>query len=195
MEFQSSRLRARTGPSGEPVLLLEQDRQTWDRLHIGRGEAELQRADAERGVRPPGPYQLQAAIAACHARAFRSEETDWDELVDLYTQLARTTPSPIVELNRAVAVSMAGRPAEALALVDVLVGTGTLERYHLLSGVRGDLLSQLGRHGEAAEEFDRAARLTTNDAERALLSSRARSSRAAELRLTSRPTAPSGDEA
>jgi RNA polymerase sigma factor (sigma-70 family) len=179
MEFQSSRLRARTGPSGEPVLLLEQDRRTWDRLHIGRGEAELQRANAERGVLPPGQYQLQAAIAACHARAFHPDETDWDELVDLYTQLARTTPSPIVELNRAVAVSMTGRPAEALALVDVLVGSGTLTRYHLLPGVRGDLLSQLGRHAEAAEEFERAAGLTTNDAERALLSSRARSSRSA----------------
>lgn len=179
MEFQSSRLRARTGPSGEPVLLLEQDRRTWDRLHIGRGEAELQRANAERGVLPPGQYQLQAAIAACHARAFHPDETDWDELVDLYTQLARTTPSPIVELNRAVAVSMTGRAAEALALVDVLVGSGTLTRYHLLPGVRGDLLSQLGRHAEAAEEFERAAGLTTNDAERALLSSRARSSRSA----------------
>jgi RNA polymerase sigma factor (sigma-70 family) len=181
MEFQSSRLRARAGPSGEPVLLLEQDRRTWDTLHIGRGEAELQRGDAERGVHPRGPYQLQAAIAACHARAFHSDETDWDELVDLYTQLAHATPSPIVELNRAVAVSMTGRPADALAVVDVLVGSGTLERYHLLPGVRGDLLSQLGRHTEAAEEFERAAGLTTNDAERALLSSRARWSRSAAL--------------
>jgi RNA polymerase sigma factor (sigma-70 family) len=195
MEFQSSRLRARTGPSGQPVLLLEQDRRTWDRLHIERGETELQRADTGRGGRPKGPYELQAAIAACHARAFHSDETNWNELVDLYTQLARATPSPIVELNRAVAVAMAGRPIEALAIVDVLVATGVLERYHLLSGVRGDLLSQLDRHVEAADEFERAAALTTNEAERALLSSRARSSRSAGLRVTSTPSVLTADEA
>jgi RNA polymerase sigma factor (sigma-70 family) len=175
MEFQSSRLRARTGPAGAPVLLLDQDRRTWDRLHIGRGEAALARADELANVR--GPYTLQAAIAACHARSFRPEETDWDELVALYTALARATPSPIVELNRAVAVSRASGPAEALALVDVLVGTGTLERYHLLYSVRGDLLDRLGRHDEAAAEFERAAALATNGQERTLLSERARANR------------------
>ena len=175
MELQSSRLRARTGPTGAPVLLLDQDRRTWDRLHIGRGEAALARADELAATR--GPYTLQAAIAACHTRSFRPEETDWYELVALYTALARATPSPIVELNRAVAVSRASGPAEALALVDVLVATGTLERYHLLYSVRGDLLDQLGRHSEAASEFERAAALTTNGQERALLSERARASR------------------
>jgi RNA polymerase sigma factor (sigma-70 family) len=175
MEFQSSRLRARIGPSGAPVLLLDQDRHSWDRLHIGRGEAALARADQLATTR--GPYTLQAAIAACHARSFRPEETDWDELVALYTELARATPSPIVELNRAVAVSRASGPREALALVDLLVATGTLERYHLLSSVRGDLLDRLGRHGEAASEFERAAALAGNDQERALLSERARASR------------------
>ncbi|HWF72563.1 MAG TPA: DUF6596 domain-containing protein, partial [Solirubrobacteraceae bacterium] len=175
MEFQSSRLRARTGPTGAPVLLLDQDRRTWDRLHIGRGETALARADELANTR--GPYTLQAAIAACHARSFRPEETDWDELVALYTALARATPSPIVELNRAVAVSRASGPAEALELVDLLVGTGTLERYHLLYSVRGDLLDRLGRHDEAAAEFERAAALATNGQERTLLSERARANR------------------
>jgi predicted RNA polymerase sigma factor len=175
MEFQSSRLRARTGPNGAPVLLLDQDRRAWDRLHIGRGEAALARADQLAVTR--GPYTLQAAIAACHARSFRPEETDWDELVALYTALARATPSPIVELNRAVAVSRASGPAEALALVDLLVATGALERYHLLYSVRGDLLDRLGRHGEAASEFERAAALATNRQERTLLSERAGASR------------------
>jgi RNA polymerase sigma factor (sigma-70 family) len=175
MEFQSSRLRSRIGPTGAPVLLLDQDRRRWDRLHIGRGEKALARADELAPTR--GPYTLQAAIAACHARSFRPEETDWDELVALYTALARTMPSPIVELNRAVAVSWASHPAAALALVDVLVGTGTLERYHLLYSVRGDLLDRLGRHGEAASEFQRAAALATNGPERTLLSERARASR------------------
>jgi RNA polymerase sigma factor (sigma-70 family) len=175
MEFQSSRLRARSGPSGRPVLLLAQDRRTWDRLHIGRGDAALARAGARR--ESPGPYALQAAIAACHAHAFRQEETDWDQLVALYTELARLTPSPVVELNRAVAVSMASGPADALALVDVLVATGTLERYHLLYSVRGDLLDRLGRHTEAAEAFERAAALAANEAERALMAERARASR------------------
>jgi RNA polymerase sigma-70 factor, ECF subfamily len=175
MEFQSSRLRARIGPTGAPVLLLDQDRRTWDRLHIGRGDAELARADELATTR--GPYALQAAIAACHAHSFRPEETDWDELVALYTTLARATPSPIVELNRAVAVSWASGPNDALALVDLLVGTGTLERYHLLYSVRGDLLDRLGRRGEAASEFDRAAALTTNGQERTLLSLRAQASR------------------
>jgi RNA polymerase sigma factor (sigma-70 family) len=177
MEFQSSRLGARTDPSGEPVLLFDQDRRRWDRLHIGRGEAALARADELATDR--GPYALQAAIAACHARAFRPEETDWDELVGLYTALARATPSPIVELNRAVAVSWATGPADALALVDVIVATGVLERYHLLYSVRGDLLNRLGRHDEAASEFERAAALATNGTERTLLSSRARATRQA----------------
>jgi RNA polymerase sigma-70 factor (ECF subfamily) len=175
MEFQSSRLRARTDPTGAPILLLDQDRRTWDRLHIGRGEAALARADQLAAAR--GPYTLQAAIAACHARSFRPEETDWDEVVGLYTALARATPSPIIELNRAVAVSRASGPAEALGLVDVLVDTGTLERYHLLYSVRGDLLDRLGRYGEAASEFERAAALATNGSERTLLSERARVSR------------------
>ena len=178
MEFQSSRLHARTGPTGAPILLLDQDRRRWDGLHIGRGEAALARADELADTR--GPYTLQAAIAACHARSFRPEETDWHELVALYTALARTTPSPIVELNRAVAVSRASGPAEALALVDVLVGTGTLERYHLLYSVRGDLLDRLGRHDEAAAEFERAATLATNVQERTLLSERARASRSTD---------------
>ena len=175
MEFQSSRLHARVGPTGGPVLLLDQDRRRWDRLHIGRGEAALVRADQLATTR--GPYALQAAIAAGHARSFRPEETDWDEIVALYTQLARITPSPIVELNRAVAVSRASGPAPALALVDLLVATGTLERYHLLYSVRGDLLERLGRHAEAASEFERAAALATNGQERTLLSERARASR------------------
>jgi predicted RNA polymerase sigma factor len=175
MEFQSSRMRARTGPSGAPVLLLEQDRHTWDRLHIGRGEQAL--AQAERLGEQRGPYTLQAAIAACHCRAFRSEDTDWDEVVTLYTELAHTDPSPIVELNRAVAVSMAAGPEPALELVDQLVETGTLERYHLLSSVRGDLLDRLGRSTEAALEFDRSAALATNAQERALSEGRARACR------------------
>ena len=179
MEFQSSRLRARTGPTGAPVLLLDQDRRTWDRLLIGRGEAALARADQLAGSR--GPYALQAAIAACHARTLQPEETDWDQLVALYTALARATPSPIIELNRAVAVSRASGPAEALALVDVLVGTRTLERYHLLYSVRGDLLDRLGRNDEAASEFERAAALATNQQERTLLIERAQASRSSAL--------------
>jgi RNA polymerase sigma factor (sigma-70 family) len=176
MEFQSSRLRARVGPTGEPVLLLDQDRRRWDRLHIGRGEAALAKADGLSAAR--GTYTLQAAIAACHARSFRPEETDWEELVALYTTLARTTPSPIVELNRAVAVSWASGPAEALGLVDVLVATRSIERYHLLYSVRGDLLERLGRHDEAAAAFEQAADLATNRQERTLLSARAGRARA-----------------
>jgi RNA polymerase sigma factor (sigma-70 family) len=179
MEYQSSRLRARTGPSGRPVLLLAQDRRTWDRLHIGRGDAALAQADnCSRDGSHRGPYALQAAIAACHAHAFRSRETDWVELVALYTELARLTPSPIIELNRAVAVSMVSGPADALALVDVLVASGTLDRYHLLFSVRADLLERLGRVDEAGGEFERAAELAGNGAERALLLERARASRA-----------------
>jgi RNA polymerase sigma factor (sigma-70 family) len=171
MEFQSSRLRARLGRNGEPVLLLDQDRRLWDRLHIGLGEVALGRADELASER--GPYALQAAIAGCHDRAFRPEETDWTELVRLYEELAMRTPSPIVELNRAVAVSRAFGPETGLHLVDQLVETGTLARYHLLFSVRGDLLDQLGRYDEAAEEFERAAALAQNNAERGLLVARA----------------------
>jgi RNA polymerase sigma factor (sigma-70 family) len=176
MEFHSSRLHARTGPTGAPVLLLDQDRRTWDRLLINRGDAALARAEALGATR--GPYTLQAAIAACHARSFRAEETDWARVVALYGELARRTPSPIVELNRAVAISMASGPGPALDLVDQLVETRTLERYHLLSSVRGDLLDRLGRHAEAAAEFERAALLATNTPERDLSEQRARASRA-----------------
>jgi RNA polymerase sigma-70 factor, ECF subfamily len=176
MEFQSSRLRARSGPTGAPVLLLDQDRRTWDRLHINRGEAALARAEELGETR--GPYTLQGAIAACHARSFRAEDTDWRELVTLYGELARTAPSPIVELNRAVAVSMASGPGAALTLVDQLRATGTLERYHLLYSVRGDLLDRLGRADEAASEFESAAALATNAQERSLSQGRARTCRA-----------------
>jgi RNA polymerase sigma-70 factor, ECF subfamily len=190
MEFQSSRLRARTGPAGTPVLLLDQDRRTWDRLHINRGESAL--ATAELLGASPGPYALQAAIAACHARSFRPEETDWDEVVALYGELAQRAPSPIVELNRAVAVSMATGPGAALILVDQLVETRTLDRYHLLSSVRGDLLDRLGRHAEAAADFERAAALATNARERALSEQRARASRARAGRAGSLPVTSSG---
>jgi RNA polymerase sigma-70 factor, ECF subfamily len=175
LEFQSSRLRARTGPSGSPVLLLDQDRRTWDRLHINRGEAALARAEAL--AAPRGPYTLQAAIAARHARAFHAADTEWEEVVALYGELARSAPSPIVELNRAVAVSMASGPGAALQLVDQLVAMGTLQRYHLLPSVRGDLLDRLGRYDEAALEFDRAAALATNAQERTLSEERALASR------------------
>ena len=188
MEFQSSRLRARSGPSGAPVLLLDQDRRTWDRLHINRGEAALARAELL--AEPRGPYTLQGAIAACHARSFRSEDTDWRELVSLYGELARTAPSPIVELNRAVAVSMASGPGAALALVDQLLATRTLERYHLLYSVRGDLLDRLGRADEAASEFDRAAALATNAQERSLSEGRARTCRARAAAASSSVTTP-----
>ena len=193
MEFQSSRLRARTGQSGRPVLLLEQDRRTWDRLHINRGEAALARADALTGTR--GPYALQAAIASCHSRSFRPDDTDWDELVALYGELARVAPSPIVELNRAVAVSMASGPDAALALVDQIVDTRSLDRYHLLYSVRGDLLDRLGRHGEAAAEFDRAAAMATNAQERTLSRERARACRertAVDAVATFKRSSPSG---
>lgn len=171
MELQSSRLQARIGPSGKPVLLADQDRRRWDRLHIGRGEAALARAlelSPERG-----PYTLQAAIAACHARAFRLDETDWSGLVSVYDELAVRSPSPIVELNRAVAVSMASSPADALPIIEELVSLGVLDRYHLLHSVQGDLLERLGRHDEAAGAFSRAAELARNLAERQLLEERA----------------------
>jgi RNA polymerase sigma factor (sigma-70 family) len=176
MEFQSSRLRARTGPTGSPVLLREQDRRAWDPLHISRGEDALSTAEALGSAR--GPYTLQAAIAACHARSLRPEDTDWPIVVALYGELIEIAPSPIVELNRAVAVSMAEGPGPALNLVDQLVATRTLDRYHLLPSVRGDLLAQLGRYDEAATEFDRAAALAGNARERALSEARATSSRA-----------------
>lgn len=174
MEIQSSRLSARVGPSGEPVLLLDQDRRRWDRLLISRGYAALNRA-AEL-TETAGPYVLQAEIAACHARAFRPEETDWVVVAGLYRLLGTLTPSPIVELNRAVALSMAYGPAVGLELVEQLCGMGTLDNYHLLHSVRGDLLAKLGRHDEAGAEFERAATLAGNEAERRLSLDRVRAS-------------------
>jgi predicted RNA polymerase sigma factor len=171
MEIQASRARARVGPSGEPILLLEQDRGGWDRLLIRRGLTALERAEALSAS--PGPYALQAAIAACHARARTPEETDWVRIVELYGRLARLRPSPVVELNRAVAVAMAQGPAAGLDLVDALVGTPSLREYHLLPSVRGDLLARLGRREEARTEFLRAAGLTRNARERELLLARA----------------------
>ncbi len=172
MEIQASRSRARVGPSGEPVLLLAQDRARWDRLLIRRGLAALERAAALGGAR--GPYALQAAIAACHARAPTAAETDWPRIAALYGDLARLAPSPVVELNRAVALSMAFGPAAGLALVDALAAEPALAGYHLLPSVRGDLLAKLGRADEARAEFERAAALTRNTRERRLLLERAR---------------------
>jgi len=171
MEIQASRLRARTGPSGEPILLLDQDRGRWDRILIHRGLAALERAEELAGAL--GPYTLQAAIAACHARARTSEETDWERIVALYDALAQITASPVVELNRAVAVAMAFGPAAGLELVDSLVADGSLAGYHLLPSVRGDLLARLDRPDEAREEFARAASLTRNERVRTLLLERA----------------------
>jgi predicted RNA polymerase sigma factor len=176
MEIQASRLRARVGPRGEPVLLLDQVRSRWDQLLIRRGFAALERAEAQR---PLGPYALQAAIAGCHARARTAGETDWARIAELYDELARLTRSPIVELNRAVAVAMAYGAAAGLELVDTLVSDGALEQYHLLPSVRGDLLARLERFDEAAAEFQRAASLTQNARERELLLARAASSRPA----------------
>jgi len=173
MEIQASRLRARTGPSGEPILLLDQNRARWDQLLIRRGLAALERAEAMGAEH--GPYLLQAAIAACHARARTAEETDWSRIVSLYDKLARVAPSPIVELNRAVAISMASGPAAGLQAVDALASDPVLENYHLLPSVRGDLLYKLGRFVEAREEFERAASMTRNVRERALLLERAAS--------------------
>ena len=171
MELQASRLRARVGPDGEPVLLGDQDRGRWDRVLIGRGLAALQRAEQiGRGL---GPYALQAAIAACHARAGTVEDTDWARIAALYEALAALTPSPVVELNRAVAVSRAYGPAAGLDLVDALTDVPALRGYHLLPSVRGDLLAQLGRPQEARGEFERAASLTRNERERRLLLDRA----------------------
>ncbi len=171
MELQHSRGPARTGPDGEPVLLGEQDRSRWDRLLIRRGSAALTRAEALTDA--PGPYVLQAGIAACHARAGTVDDTDWDRIAALYGELGRVQPSPVVELNRAVAVSRARGAAAGLALVDALRTEKALRSYPLLPSVRGDLLARLGRHAEARAEFARAADLAGNDRERALLRRRA----------------------
>jgi RNA polymerase sigma factor (sigma-70 family) len=171
MEIQASRSHARVGPSGKPVLLLDQDRVRWDQLLIHRGLAALSRAENLGGAL--GPYALQAAIAACHARAHTPEETDWARIAELYGALAERTPSPVVELNRAVAIGMAFGPAAGLELVDALTSEPSLERYHLLPSVRGDLLTKLGRFDEARAEFERAASLTRNERERTLLLERA----------------------
>jgi RNA polymerase sigma factor (sigma-70 family) len=172
MEIQASRSRARVGPSGEPILLLDQDRGRWDRLLIGRGLAALERAEQLGGAR--GPYALQAAIAACHARAGVAAETDWVRIVALYDALAELAPSPVVELNRAVALGMAFGPAAGLELVDELTSEPSLAGYHLLPSVRGDLLAKVGRFDEARAEFERAAELTRNARVRELLLERAR---------------------
>jgi predicted RNA polymerase sigma factor len=172
MEIQASRLRARIGPSGEPVLLLDQNRARWDRLLIRRGLDALDRAAKLGG--PPGQYELQASIAACHARALTPEQTDWARIATLYEQLATVTPSPVVELNRAVAVGMAYGPQAGLDLVDQLLDEPSMRGYHLLPSVRGDLLVKVGRLDEAREEFERAASLTRNTRERELLLERAR---------------------
>jgi len=172
MEIQASRSGARIGPSGEPILLLDQDRARWDHILIHRGLAALERAEKLGGAL--GPYTLQAAIAACHARARTPAETDWARIAALYDALAQLTPSPVVELNRAVAVAMAFGPAAGLELVDGLRSEPSLKGYHLLPSVRGDLLKKLGRFGEARAEFERAAALTRNARERELLIERAR---------------------
>jgi RNA polymerase sigma factor (sigma-70 family) len=171
MEIQASRLRARTSPRGKPVLLLDQDRARWDRLLIRRGLAALERAERLGGGF--GPYTLQAAIAACHARALTADETDWERIAALYDALAQLAPSPVVELNRAVAVAMAFGPAAGLEVVDALRDEPTLQGYHLLPSVRGDLLAKLGRTDEARAELKRAAELTRNERERAMLLERA----------------------
>ena len=176
MEIQASRTRARIGRGGEPVLLLDQDRTRWDWSLIRHALTALDRATAPDGIRldaPPGPYVLQAAIAACHARARTAEQTDWPMIVRLYEQLGALRPSPVIDLNRAVALSYAVGPEAALEVVDELLGSGALEDYHLLPSVRGDLLARLGRDGEARAEFERAAAMTQNEAEKALLLRRA----------------------
>jgi predicted RNA polymerase sigma factor len=171
MEIQASRARARVGQNGEPILLLDQNRARWDHVLIRRGLAALARAENLGGLR--GPYALQAAIAACHARAGSAEETEWPEITGLYQALGALTPSPIVELNRAVAVGMAFGPAAGLAIVDALRDEPTLRSYHLLPAVRGDLLAKLARNAEARAEFERAAALTRNERERGFLLARA----------------------
>jgi len=177
MEIQASRSGARVGPSGGPILLLDQNRARWDQLLIGRGLAALARSEqltSGKNRGPRGPYTMQAAIAACHARARTPEETDWPQIVALYAELARLTPSPVVELNRAVALAIAFGPAAGLEVVDALAFEPSLESYHLLPSVRGDLLKKLGRVDEARLEFERAAGLTRNSRERELLIGRAR---------------------
>jgi RNA polymerase sigma-70 factor (ECF subfamily) len=186
LEFQASRLRARLGPSGEPVLLLDQDRHRWDQLLINRGIVALGRAQQLGGT--AGPFALQAAIAACHARAFRPEDTDWAGIATLYGVLAQVMPSPVVELNRAVAVSMAYGPQAGLDLVDALTDEPALRAYHLLPSVRGDLLMKLGRASEAQAEFERAAALTENQQEREL--SLRRAYEAAAAAAAARPPGP-----
>ena len=171
MEIQASRLRARVGPTGEPILLLDQNRAVWDHLLVRRGLAALERAEKLGGAR--GPYTLQAAIAACHARARTAEETDWTRIAALYAALAQLAPSPVVELNRAVAVAMAFGPAAGLQIVDALTSEPSLARYHLLPTVRADFLARLGRHDEARSELERAASLTRNARERQMLLARA----------------------
>jgi len=171
MELQASRSRARIGPGGEPVLLLEQDRTRWDQLLIRRGLAALARAEELGGA--DGSYALQGAIAACHARARTAQETDWERIAALYGKLAELSASPVVELNRAVAIGMARGPAAALELVDALAAEPALQRYHLLPAARGDLLARLGRAEEARAELERAAALTQNERERRLLLDRA----------------------
>jgi predicted RNA polymerase sigma factor len=172
MEIQASRSRARVGPAGEPIVLFDQNRALWDQLLIRRGLTALDRAQQVSNAR--GPYVLQAAIAACHARAHTPAETDWPRILALYTDLAKLSPSPIVELNRAVAVAMAFGPQAGLDLVDALTSEPSLENYHLLPSVRGDFLAKLGRIDEARVEFERAASLTQNARERELLLDRAR---------------------
>lgn len=170
MEIQASRLRARVSPSGEPVLLLDQDRSRWDQILIRRGLAALERSEALGGG---GPYVVQAAIAACHARAHTPDQTDWVRIAALYERLIELMPSPVIELNRAVAVSMAEGPAAGLELADALIAEPSLKSYHLLPAVRGDLLAKLGRFAEARVELERAAALTRNERERGLLLERA----------------------
>ncbi|WEK04959.1 MAG: RNA polymerase sigma factor [Candidatus Devosia phytovorans] len=171
MEIQASRTAARTDPQGEPILLLDQDRSRWDQLLIRRGLASLQKAIDLNGEN--SPYALQAAIAACHARARKPDQTDWDRIAALYATLAQVTPSPVIELNRAVAISMAQGPAAALLLIDIIKDSPALKNYHLLYGVRGDMLAKLGRQDEAILEFHRAAALTRNEREKAYLLGRA----------------------
>jgi predicted RNA polymerase sigma factor len=174
LEIQASRQAARTAPDGSPILLLEQDRARWDWMLVRRGLDALDRAEALGGRR--GSYQLQAAIAACHGRARKADDTDWDEIANLYDELAAATPSPVVELNRAVAHSMAFGPKAGLEIADELVGEPSLENYHLLPSVRGDLLFKLGRMSEARTEFERAAAMTRNEREKAFLLERAAAS-------------------
>jgi predicted RNA polymerase sigma factor len=178
MEIQASRLRARVTPAGEPVLLLDQDRARWDQMLIQRGLAALARAESLKGS---GPFVLQAAIAACHARAHVAEETDWRRIAQLYAALIELMPSPVIELNRAVAVSMADGPAAGLAIADRLRSEPALKSYHLLPAVRGDLLLKLGRFDEARGEFERAASLTRNERERTLLLERSDQARTSAM--------------